>query len=220
MQGKLADMYTTLNACRAYVYAVGAGLRPRPRPRARTPPAPSSTPPRRRRGWRCEAIQALGGNGYINDYPDRPAAARRQALRDRRRHQRDPPHADRPRAVRGDRVSDAVLRSHRRPAHATNSRPTRRAMRGARRRICAQRRGSASAGGGEAARERHLARGKLLPRDRVAARCSTRARRSSRSAQLAALRHVRRRRAGGGHHHRHRPRLGPRMRDRRATTRR
>ena len=29
MQGKLADMYTTLNACRAYVYAVARGLRPR-----------------------------------------------------------------------------------------------------------------------------------------------------------------------------------------------
>ena len=29
MQGKLADMYTTMNACRAYVYAVGAGVRPR-----------------------------------------------------------------------------------------------------------------------------------------------------------------------------------------------
>ena len=35
----------------------------------RTPPARSSTPPRRRPGWRCEAIQCLGGNGYINDYP-------------------------------------------------------------------------------------------------------------------------------------------------------
>ena len=29
MQGKLADMYTTINACRAYVYAVGRRLRPR-----------------------------------------------------------------------------------------------------------------------------------------------------------------------------------------------
>ena len=32
-----------------------------------------------------EAIQALGGNGYINEYPDRAPAARRQALRNRRR---------------------------------------------------------------------------------------------------------------------------------------
>ena len=34
MQGKLADMYTTMNACRAYVYAVGARLRPRRRAHA------------------------------------------------------------------------------------------------------------------------------------------------------------------------------------------
>ena len=79
------------------------------RPRARTPPARSCTPPRRRPGWRCEAIQALGGNGYINDYPDRPPAARRQALRDRRRHVGDPPHADRPRAVRRDGIVPAAL---------------------------------------------------------------------------------------------------------------
>ena len=86
MQGKLADMYTTLHASRAYVYAVGAGVRPRRRRRARTPPARSSTRPRRRRGWRGEAIQCLGGNGYINEYPAGRLLARRQALRDRRRH--------------------------------------------------------------------------------------------------------------------------------------
>ena len=39
---------------------------------------------------------------------DRPPAARRQALRDRRRHQRDPPHADRPRAVRGDGLTGTL----------------------------------------------------------------------------------------------------------------
>jgi len=37
---------------------------------------------------------------------DRPAAARRQALRDRRRHQRNPPHADRPRVVQRKRLTD------------------------------------------------------------------------------------------------------------------
>ena len=46
---------------------------PRPataaRPPARTPPAPSSTPPRRRPRCALDAIQLLGGNGYINDYP-------------------------------------------------------------------------------------------------------------------------------------------------------
>ena len=67
VQGKLADMYTTMNACRAYVYAV-AGLRPR-RDRAQG---------RGRRHPLCgekatqialDAVQLLGGNGYINDYP-------------------------------------------------------------------------------------------------------------------------------------------------------
>ena len=85
MQGKLADMYTTMNACKAYVYAVGAGVRPRR----------DDAQGRRRRdpvrggegdvdGGRGDP--GLGGNGYINDYPDRPAVARREALRDRRRH--------------------------------------------------------------------------------------------------------------------------------------
>jgi isovaleryl-CoA dehydrogenase len=51
MQGKLADMYTTMNACRAYVYAVA---RPATgaRPRARMRRAAFSMPPRRRRRWR------------------------------------------------------------------------------------------------------------------------------------------------------------------------
>ena len=71
MQGKLADMYTTMNACRAYVYAVGQALDRgglSGRRRARTPPARSSTR-REKATWMAgEAIQALGGNGYINDY--------------------------------------------------------------------------------------------------------------------------------------------------------
>jgi len=45
--------------------------------------------------------------------PDRPPAARRQALWNRRRHLRNPPHADRPRTVRQDGVT---LRSAR-PIH-------------------------------------------------------------------------------------------------------
>ena len=68
MQGKLADMYTDLSASRAYVYAC-----------ARACDAGSVT---RRDAAGCilhaaeratrvalEAIQTLGGNGYINDYP-------------------------------------------------------------------------------------------------------------------------------------------------------
>lgn len=68
MQAKMADMYTTMNACRAYVYAVAracdagrvtrfdaAGCILRASEAATL--------------MALEAIQALGGNGYINDYP-------------------------------------------------------------------------------------------------------------------------------------------------------
>ncbi|PWB95582.1 isovaleryl-CoA dehydrogenase [Methylosinus sporium] len=68
MQAKLADMYTTLNAARAYVYAVARAC-----DRGRTTrkdaagailfAAESAT------RMALEAIQCLGGNGYINDYP-------------------------------------------------------------------------------------------------------------------------------------------------------
>jgi alkylation response protein AidB-like acyl-CoA dehydrogenase len=56
MQGKIADMYSTMMACRAYVYAVGQACdratgRNRCAPCARTPPAPSCTAPKRRPGW-------------------------------------------------------------------------------------------------------------------------------------------------------------------------
>ncbi len=68
MQGKIADMYTTMNACRSYVYSV-----------ARACDEGQTT---RKDSAGCilyaaekatqialDAIQCLGGNGYINDYP-------------------------------------------------------------------------------------------------------------------------------------------------------
>jgi isovaleryl-CoA dehydrogenase len=68
VQGKVADMYTTMNASRAYVYAVAAAC-----DRGETT---------RKDAAGCilyaaenatqvalQAIQALGGNGYINEYP-------------------------------------------------------------------------------------------------------------------------------------------------------
>ena len=68
VQGKLADLYTTMNACRAYVYAVASAC-----DRGETT---------RKDAAGCilyasekatlaalDAIQLLGGNGYINDYP-------------------------------------------------------------------------------------------------------------------------------------------------------
>jgi isovaleryl-CoA dehydrogenase len=68
MQGKLADMYTTLNAARAYVYAVAKAC---DRGRAtRKDAAGAILYAAERATWMAlEAIQCLGGNGYINDYP-------------------------------------------------------------------------------------------------------------------------------------------------------
>jgi isovaleryl-CoA dehydrogenase len=71
MQGKLADMYTTFNACRAYVYAVAAALdRGHGGTAARKDAAGAILHASERATWLAgEAIRALGGNGYVNDYP-------------------------------------------------------------------------------------------------------------------------------------------------------
>ncbi len=73
MQGKLADMYTTMMACRAYVYEVGRACdraTPDTVRRIRKDAAGAILFASERATWMAgEAIQALGGNGYINDYP-------------------------------------------------------------------------------------------------------------------------------------------------------
>ena len=74
MQGKLADMYSTMMACRAYVYAVGQACDRAHDPaqvRAlRKDAAGAILYSAEKATWMAgEAIQALGGNGYINDYP-------------------------------------------------------------------------------------------------------------------------------------------------------
>jgi len=67
MQGKMADMYTTLNACRAYVYAVARDLGSGS---SRKDAAGAILYSAERATWMAlEAIQCLGGNGYINEYP-------------------------------------------------------------------------------------------------------------------------------------------------------
>jgi isovaleryl-CoA dehydrogenase len=67
MQGKLADMYTTMNACKAYVYAVAKAC-DRGGP-TRKDAAGAILYAAEKATWMAlEAIQALGGNGYINDY--------------------------------------------------------------------------------------------------------------------------------------------------------
>jgi isovaleryl-CoA dehydrogenase len=74
MQGKLADMYSTMMACKAYVYAVGQAC-------DRAVSADQSRALRKdaagailyaaeKATWMAgETIQALGGNGYTNEYP-------------------------------------------------------------------------------------------------------------------------------------------------------
>ena len=74
MQGKLADMYATMMACRAYVYAVGQACDRATSPEQirnlRKDAAGAILYSAEKATWMAgEAIQALGGNGYINDYP-------------------------------------------------------------------------------------------------------------------------------------------------------
>jgi len=68
VQGKLADMYTTLNACRAYVYAVAAAC---DRGETTRKDAAGCILYAAEKATQCalDAIQLLGGNGYVNDYP-------------------------------------------------------------------------------------------------------------------------------------------------------
>ena len=68
IQGKLADMYSTLSASRAYVYAVASAC-----DRGETTRKDAAGcvlfAAERATQLALDAIQLLGGNGYINDYP-------------------------------------------------------------------------------------------------------------------------------------------------------
>ncbi|WP_366656480.1 isovaleryl-CoA dehydrogenase [Fodinicurvata sp. EGI_FJ10296] len=68
MQGKLADMYVTLNACRAYVYAVGRAC-DRGDVTRKDAAGAILYAAEKATAMALDAIQCLGGNGYINDYP-------------------------------------------------------------------------------------------------------------------------------------------------------
>ncbi len=68
MQAKLADMYVTLNAAKAYVYAVGRACDRGET--TREDAAGAILYAAERATWMAlETIQCLGGNGYINDFP-------------------------------------------------------------------------------------------------------------------------------------------------------
>ncbi|MEM7467342.1 MAG: isovaleryl-CoA dehydrogenase [Pseudomonadota bacterium] len=68
VQGKLADMYTTMNACRSYVYAVAAAA-----DRGETTRKDAAGcilyAAEKATQVALDAVQLLGGNGYINEYP-------------------------------------------------------------------------------------------------------------------------------------------------------
>ena len=68
VQGKLADMYATMNACRAYVYSVARAC-----DRGQTTRKDAAGcvlyAAEKATQTALDAIQLLGGNGYVNDYP-------------------------------------------------------------------------------------------------------------------------------------------------------
>jgi isovaleryl-CoA dehydrogenase len=68
IQGKLADMYTTLSACRSYCYAVAQACDRGQTTREDAAGVILYTAERATR-MALDAIQLLGGNGYINEYP-------------------------------------------------------------------------------------------------------------------------------------------------------
>jgi isovaleryl-CoA dehydrogenase len=68
VQGKLADMYTTLSACRAYLYAVAQAC-DRGQSTRKDAAGVILFCAEKATQMALDAIQLLGGNGYTNDYP-------------------------------------------------------------------------------------------------------------------------------------------------------
>jgi isovaleryl-CoA dehydrogenase len=68
VQGKLADMYTTMNACRAYVYAVAKAC-DRGETARKDAAGAILYASEKATQLTLDAVQLLGGNGYVNDYP-------------------------------------------------------------------------------------------------------------------------------------------------------
>jgi isovaleryl-CoA dehydrogenase len=68
MQAKIADLYTNLNAARAFVYAVGRACDAGKCTRQDAAGAILFAAEKATMGA-LDAVQILGGNGYINDYP-------------------------------------------------------------------------------------------------------------------------------------------------------
>jgi hypothetical protein len=100
MQAKVADMYVALNSARAYVYQVARACDAGQTTRFDAAGAilyASESAVR----VANEAVQALGGAGYTKDWPVERFFRDAKLARHRRRHQRDPPDADRAGTDRG-----------------------------------------------------------------------------------------------------------------------
>ena len=68
IQGKIADMYTTMNACKSYVYAVAKAC-DRGQTTRKDAAGAILYAAEKATAMTLDAMQILGGNGYINDFP-------------------------------------------------------------------------------------------------------------------------------------------------------
>src|ERR1700756_3773226 len=68
IQGKVADMYTTMNACKSYVYAVAKAC-DRGQTTRQDAAGAILYAAEKATAMALDAVQILGGNGYINDFP-------------------------------------------------------------------------------------------------------------------------------------------------------
>jgi isovaleryl-CoA dehydrogenase len=68
IQGKIADMYTTMNACKSYVYAVARAC-DRGQTTRKDAAGAILYAAEKATAMALDAVQILGGNGYINDFP-------------------------------------------------------------------------------------------------------------------------------------------------------
>ena len=101
MQGKIADLYTTMNTARAYVYAVAQAC-DRGAVTRQDAAACVLYSSEKAMEQAVQGVQAMGGAGFLERQPAGADHARREADGDRRGHQRDPADADRARADAGD----------------------------------------------------------------------------------------------------------------------
>src|SRR5258708_36586769 len=68
IQGQIADMYTTISACKAYVYAVAKAC-DRGQTTRKDAAGAILYAAEKATLMALDAVQILGGNGYINDFP-------------------------------------------------------------------------------------------------------------------------------------------------------